>query len=51
MVSLEQLALKLKLQNLLDETIEITRANVVVFADERGLVVSASIKYDFQLTH
>lgn len=44
---LEQLALKLKLQNLLDETIEITRANVVVFADERGMVVSASIKYDF----
>ena len=38
---------KLKVQNLLDETIEIERAGVVTFAEKPGTAVALRVKYDF----
>ena len=38
---------KLKVQNLLDETIEIERAGVVTFAENPGMAVALKVKYDF----
>jgi outer membrane receptor protein involved in Fe transport len=38
---------KLKVQNLLDETIEVERAGVVTFAENPGMAVSLKVKYDF----
>lgn len=39
--------LKLKVQNLLDETIEIERAGVLTFAEKPGAAVALKVKYDF----
>lgn len=38
---------KLKVQNLLDETIEIERAGVVTYAENPGTAVAVKVKYDF----
>lgn len=38
---------KLKVQNLLDETVEIERAGVVTFAENPGMAVALKVKYDF----
>jgi hypothetical protein len=38
---------KLKVQNLLDETIEVERAGVVTFAENPGMAVALKVKYDF----
>ena len=38
---------KFKVQNLLDETIEIERAGVVTFAEKPGTTVALKVKYDF----
>ena len=38
---------KLKVQNLLDESIEIERAGVVTFAENPGMAVALKVKYDF----
>ena len=43
----EQFVVKLKVQNLLDEHIEITRADVPVFSEKPGMALAASVKYDF----
>lgn len=43
----ETLSLKLKVMNLLDETISIQRESQLVFAEKPGLALSASAKYDF----
>ena len=43
----EQMTLKLKIQNLLDEEIEIQRGSVVVFREKPGMTVSAKVKYSF----
>ena len=39
--------MKLKVQNILDETIEIKRADVVTFAEAPGMAVSLNVKYEF----
>ena len=38
---------KLKVQNILDETVEIERAGVVTFAEAPGMSVALKVKYDF----
>ena len=38
---------KFKVQNLLDETVEIERAGVVTFAEKPGTAVALKVKYDF----
>jgi hypothetical protein len=38
---------KLKVQNILDETVEIRRAGIVTFSDAPGMAVSLKVKYDF----
>ncbi len=38
---------KLKAQNLLDETIEIERAGVVTFSEQPGTSIALQVKYDF----
>jgi TonB-dependent receptor len=38
---------KFKVQNLLDETVEIERAGVVTFAENPGTAVALKVKYDF----
>ena len=38
---------KFKVQNLLDETIEIERAGVVTYAENPGTAVAVKVKYDF----
>jgi TonB-dependent receptor len=38
---------KLKVQNILDETVEIERAGVVTFAEAPGMSVALRVKYDF----
>jgi hypothetical protein len=43
----ETLSLKLKVMNLLDETISIQRESQLVFEEKPGLALSASAKYDF----
>ena len=39
--------MKLKVQNVLDETVEIERAGVVTFSEAPGIAVSLKVKYDF----
>ena len=43
----ENLTLKVKLMNLLDEAITIERDGVLVFEEKPGMAISASAKYDF----
>ena len=43
----ENLILKVKLMNLLDEAITIERDGVLVFEEKPGMAISASAKYDF----
>ena len=43
----ENLTLKVKLMNLLDEAITIERDGVLVFEEKPGMAMSASAKYDF----
>jgi hypothetical protein len=38
---------KLKVQNILDETVEIRRAGIVTISDAPGMAVSLKVKYDF----
>ena len=38
---------KFKVQNLLDETVEIERAGEVTFAENPGIAVALKVKYDF----
>ena len=38
---------KLKVQNILDETVEIRRAGIVTFSEAPGMAVSLKVKYDF----
>ena len=38
---------KLKVQNILDETVEIRRAGIVTFSETPGMAVSLKVKYDF----
>ena len=39
--------MKLKLQNILDETVEIKRADVVTFTEVPGMTVSLKVQYEF----
>jgi outer membrane receptor protein involved in Fe transport len=41
----DNITLKLKLQNLLDETVEIERQGVVIFEEDPGLSYSMSFQY------
>ena len=43
----ENVTIKLKLTNLLDEAISIERDGVLVFEEKPGMAISASAKYDF----
>ena len=43
----ENVTIKLKLMNLLDEAISIEREGVLVFEEKPGMAISASAKYDF----
>ena len=43
----ENVTIKLKLMNLLDEAIFVEREGVLVFEDKPGMAISASAKYDF----
>ena len=43
----ENLILKVKRMNLLDEAITIERDGVLVFEEKPGMAISASAKYDF----
>ena len=38
---------KLKVQNILDETVEIRRAGIVTFSEAPGMAVSLKVRYDF----
>ena len=43
----EQITVKIKAQNLLDEAITINRGGLAVFEEKPGMAISASAKYDF----
>ena len=43
----ENVTIKLKLMNLLDEAISIELEGVLVFEEKPGMAISASAKYDF----
>ena len=43
----EQITVKIKAQNLLDEAITINRGGLGVFEEKPGMAISASAKYDF----